>query len=1078
MRRFVLPFVLSMYLVPLAKAADQELRTEDFSIELPEVGRPSAGYFPMGFVRGEAWRTVAAGYSQAQEVSMVPGLVHGAAYPAPSMYLDAPWHQRYYSLALPVDSLENLLLSAARAGKTTTAVTKRFGAYTLAHGPDGRPYSLPEFKTRDLAKVRDLIDIFDPATRRYLREYVKAHVESRVRSPLDEKVLRWGLDNEWEAPPNYSPAARKFFLEWLRQAYAGDISGLNAAWRTQFAAFDAKVVADLPTPGDFRTKPGAFLDWYAFSTEAFLQALLEQARTMHETDPQRRGVVHKATQLTHEMPATSRLRLFDHGRFAELVRPYSGGLYGIDMYGAGDRQAYETNYFFNCIRPEDRAPGYGVMLAETNNHGGPGHQFASTSWRLLANGAKSLMYFTPGFIGAPVGSDWDEFAMVDRATGRPRDKWFYAARWAATVHRSEKFWSEAMPAAGLPRLAMLVPKRDILLSEQSKRNPAEGRYAYPRNHRWMVYRWLREQGYWVDVLPYEKLTDRYLQEYAGLVLVGAEHLTGTECETVARYVAGGGVLVGDTLPGYFDQHHRVIEAFARPAGVRMQRSDDAREVVFETQGRKAVGVSSYTAEPVTAQVLARDGGGKPLVTLQDFHAGWILLLPFELGSLVLRGEKGAVASAQSDHAPTAGAEQYDAHAGEFLIGEWLAGLLVQAGLKPAYSASYPTRDAARIVRVEQPSVDAAGNVAVVIGNRAQLNPQERLPVGSVEMPLPGGPWTNAWWASAENETLVAVKVEMLADNRHRLQLPEIPTAGILYLFRHHAPILGVNRIAAGAPNAEGRAPRVMPGREFPLTVQIANTTGGNLSAGMVTPKVPAGWSVVPASAATPALGANDSAEVEFVVTPAADGATIMPDQLYPFVARWSDGASDRAVITAQLEAAVDEEKALRLLTDNTNYPDAYPHRTLTGATYRHISPAAAQIADPASATQGGGGGALTNGFGSIGGERNSSNRGGYLKKNYVKYAAPEAEVVFDLKTPRMVRRVVVVAGPEPVALRRVEVFTSDDGVSFIQRREMTFVRPTEEIAVDLDGVSARYVKLRSEWPTAGGTLDEVEIWGR
>jgi len=1008
---------------------------------------------------------------------MVPDFVQGAAYPAPSAYLETPWHQRYYSLALPVDSLEALLSSAARAGKTTTAPSKGFGTFTLACGPDGRPYSLPELKTRDLAKVRDLVDIFDPATRRYLREYVKAHVDSRVRSPLDSTVLRWGLDNEWEAPPNYSPAARRFFLEWLRNAYAGDITGLNTAWRTQFTAFDAKVVADLPAPGDFRTKPGAFLDWYAFSTEAFLQALLEQARTMHEADPQRRGVVHKSTQLTHEMPATSRLRLFDHGRFAELIRPYSGGLYGIDMYGAGDRQAYETNYFFHCIRPEDRAPGYGVMLAETNNHGGPGHQFASTAWRLLANGAKSLMYFTPGFIGAPVGSDWDTFAMIDRATGRMRDKWFYAARWAAAVHRSEKFWSEAVPAPGLPRVAMLVPKRDILLSEQSGRNPAEGRYAYPRNHRWMVYRWLREQGYWVDVLPYEKLTDRYLKAYAGLFLVGAEHLTGTECETVARYVAAGGVLVGDTLPGYFDQHHRVLNAFARPAGVRVQRSEKAREVVFEIQGRRVVGLSPYIAEAVTARVLSRDAAGQPLATQQDFQSGQILLLPFELGSLTLRGKDGAVASTQSDHAPTAGAEQYNAHAGEFLVGEWLNGLLAQAGLKPAYTANYSERDVARVVRVEQPSVDAAGNVAVVIGNRAQLNPQERLPAGTIELPLPGGPWTTAWWAPAEDEAMVAVSVESGADGRHRVSLPAIATAGILYLFKQHAPLLGVARIPTEAPTAEGQAPQVAPGRTFPLTVQIANTTGADLAAGALALKVPMGWSVVPATAASPSLAVGGSAAVEFKVTPGMDAAAIMPDRLYPLIARWSDGVADRALITAQVEGAPNDAHVWRLLTDNATYPETYPYRTATGATYRHMLPPAAQIADPAAPAQEGKGGALTNGFGSIGGERNSSNRGGYVKKNYVKYATPEGEVVFDLKDPHSLQRVIVVAGPEPVVLKRVTVFTSEDGVVFTLRQDLILERPTEETALDLGGVNARYIKIRSEWSTAGGTLDEIEIWG-
>jgi hypothetical protein len=300
----------------------------------------------------------------------------------------------------------------------------------------------------------------------------------------------------------------------------------------------------------------------------------------------------------------------------------------------------------------------------------------------------------------------------------------------------------------------------------------------------------------------------------------------------------------------------------------------------------------------------------------------------------------------------------------------------------------------------------------------------------------------------------------------------------LYLFKQHAPLLGIARISAGAPTTEGRAPKATPGQAFPLAVQIANTTGAELPAGTVTTKVPAGWSVVPAMAASPLLAAGGSATVEFTVTPGTDAAAVAPDRLYPLIARWSDGTADRALITAKVEGAPDEASVWRLLTDNTTYPETYPYRTATGATYRHVLPAAAQIADPAATAQDGAGGALTNGFGSIGGERNSSNRGGYVKKNYARYAAPEAEVVFDLQAARTVQRVTVVAGPEPVVLRRLVVFTSDDGISFSQRSYMPLERPTDEIALDFDGVSARYVKLRAEWPAAGGTLDEIEIWGR
>ncbi len=1055
----------------------EPMRTDDFSLHLASGARPTDGYFPMGFVRGDASATVAAGFSLVQETSMFAGAAQGEKYPAPSPYLQDSRNLRYYSLALPADSIESLMVAGARSGTGATAATKGFGAFTLAIGPDDKPYALPEFKTRDLAKVRDLVDVFDPRTRRYLQSYVRAHVDSRVKSPINDSIWLWGLDNEWEAPANYSLVARGLYLEWLKRAYGSDIAGLNAAWGTHFKGFDKKVVAALPGPADYRARPGEFLDWQAFSTDYFMHVMVEQAKAMHEADPLKRGVVHKSTQLTLEMPATRRLRLLDHGRFAEMMRPYSGGLYGIDMYGAGDRQAYETSYIYHCIRPEDRAPGYGVMLAESNNHNGPGHQFASTQWRLLANGVKAMMFFTPGFVGAPKRSDWDTFAMIDRATGQPKDKWFYAARWASAVHRTEEFWSRSVPADKLPRLALLMPSRDVLLSERSERNKSEGRYSYPRNHRWMVYRWLREQGYWVDVIPYEKLTERYLRDYAGLVLVGAEHLSASECETVARFVAGGGVLVGDTSPGYYDIHHRVLAAFVKPSGLRVARVEAPQPVGFQVGSHHVEGVSSYTVEAAGAQVLERDVGGRPLALLHGFHGGKILSLPFELGSLVLAHQDAALASVQSGHEPTAGSEQYDAHAGEFVIGEWLAGLLRQAGLSASYRADFAGSHTARLVRVEQPFVDARGNVAVVIANRAQLQPQEKIPAGQVEMPLPNGAWREGWWAPAENETLVRVAIEPLVAGLHRVALPAIDTAGILYLFRAADPLLAVENLAGQERALDGQTPRVPAGSSAVLPVALVNPAGRELAPGSLRLKAPRGWKVEPAEIETPRVPAGGKHVVEFAVTLPESGA-VAPHWSQPLTARWSEGGRDRAIVTTQIEPVPDEAAVPRLLSDNAQYPATFPYRLETGATYRYLAPVTAQIKDPVSiGSSGVGGRALLTGFGSQGGERNSFNRGGYVAPRYARYATPVAEVLFDLQAMRRLARVNIVSGPEPVMLQKLAVSISEDGVIFTPVTELTPEGSAMEHELALAGLKARFVRIRAEWPFAGGTLDEVEIWG-
>lgn len=1007
-----------------AVCGDEIAGTAAHSLQLGEP-RAEADYFPLGIVRGDPAPAIAAGFSLVQEAVQAHDFAGGKAYPVPSPYQNDARGLRYFSLALAADSLPG---------------------------------------------ARDTLDLFDPALQPYLENYGRAHVQSRVRSPIDASVQFWGLDNEWEPPLRLPPSAHKPFVDWLREAYASDISALNEAWGTRFSAFDANIVETVDDENAWRERPGAFLDWYAFSSEHFLPLLVAQAKAMHEADPRRRGVVHKSTQLTLERPRTSRTRVFDHARFAELMRPYSHGYYGIDMYGAGDRQAYETSYIYNSIRPNDDARGYGVLLTETNNHGGAGHQFASTFWRLLANGAKGMMFFTHGNAAAPRTSDWNRYAMRDPDTGRYGERWFYAARLAAAIHRTEAFWAQAIPAR-VPKVAMLLPQRDVLLAEKSERNPAEGRFAYARNERWLVYRWLREQGYWVDMLPYAKLDS--LRDYDALLLIGAEHLRDDESAAVLQYVDNGGVLVADTMPAYFDEHHRVRNPLAKVFGLDMTRHATAQRMRIDAGGAAVTGMTRHEISSPAAQVLARDADGAARALLQKHGEGTLLLLPFELGSL-----QPGRARAPDD----AGGSS-----------EWLAGLLQAAGVQPAYVARHEQEDDAngaregdstRILRVEQPYVDRAGNLAVVVATRGRAQ-QEVVPAGQVELALPGGPWNRAWWASAENAALTPVAVSALEDGRYRIALPDVASAGILYFFRQHAPLLGIEA------NPAGSAASVQAGAAFTLPVQLVNASEHTLEAGELRIDAPAGWSVSPATIETPALDAGAMYTQAFSITPPA---TTRHEYPQPLVARFNDGergddeddagendadendADESAVMSTLIDVTADPAQRSLLLTGNASWSRHYPHRLDARASYRHLKPADDAIDDPASLR--GTGGALLNGFGSAGGERDSINRGAFMPSHYVHYRAPEAEILFDLRSVRHLNRLHVVKGPEHVTPLSMETYTSVDGENYARQSILTFDTAALESIIPLHQIEARYVKLRVVWPTAGGTLDEVEIWGR
>jgi hypothetical protein len=1007
--------------------------TDGYSLYLGPDGETLAGYYPMGFVRGGGLRAVQEGYNQVQELSLSAGFVEGNSYPLPCPAREAG-NLRWYSMALGADAVSSKLVSSASTG-ALSRVTLGYGPLSISIGPDGNPRTTG----------KDTLDVFDPATKQYLTDYAREHVQSRTNSPLNPAIVRWGLDNEWEGAPNYSAAARTNFAAWLQEAYTGSVAALNEAWNTNGLTFVTGSQVTLPAPTNYTANPGLFLDWWAFQADHFMDVLADQAQAMYETDPLHRGVVHKSTQVTIEMPAMNRPRVFDHAKFADLIRPYSGGLYGIDLYGNGDRAAYELNYIFNCIRPADRQAGSGVMLCEYNNHDGPGHQYGSTSWRFLANGLKALNNFTMGFAGAT--GDFHTYSFLDSSTGGFKEKLFYAADWAAMVHRSEKFWTESVPAPGMPRIAMLMPRRDVLLSDVSSRTLTTV-FAYPRNHRWMVFRWLREQGYWVDVIPYTKLTEAYLEDYQAVVLVGALHLSEDECDVVRDYVQGGGVLLADTRPGYFDQHHRIRDSLSSELGVTATALAELRDISFTYGGRTILGKQTFSVQ-TNSEVVATADNGEPLAFLHEEGSGKVLYLPFELGTLTDQ-------ASFTSNSLMPGNEYYAGFSGEFAIGDWLGSLLSgSAGVYPAYSASTNRGK----LRVEQPYVDNAGNCAVIVANRAlaptnSLVP-EILPPSSVSLPLPGGPWTHALWASAECAEIQKIPVSLVND-QYEINLPEINSAAVLTFFHEHPPLLGV------ALNDNS----FHPGETFSVRVRLFNTTGATLPAGSLEIQLPADWSAQFGRVGTTALAPDQSAEWTFQVTPPADGDRLFPEWLYPITFRWNEGGGSMAVATVHVvERDADPSTALHLLSDNAYYPSTYLYRTSTGASYSYLYPSI------------GAGAALTNGFGNIGGDRNSNYRGVPLSAYFASYNSTNANILFDLKAERDVRKVVLVRGPEGNSPVRISVLTSTDGADFSPQCEIPVSGSGWELTSPHFRAQARYLQIQVEWAAPGGTLDEVELWG-
>lgn len=840
----------------------------------------------------------------------------------------------------------------------------------------------------------------------------------------------WGLDNEWENCLDYSPWAKKQFHAWLKKVYGGDIQALDEAWGTAYKAFDQ---AEPPNEDNCQSHPGAWLDWHRFQGENFTDVYAKLYKVLHENDPHHRPVASKITQTTIERPIWAKRRPNIHALLAEKTRPYSGGLYGMDAYGSGDLLCYETNYVYNCIRPMDRRPGYGVFLPETNNHSGPGWQWGATFWRLLSNGLKAVNFFCQGGIGRT--GDFDTYGHV-APSGEPRGKMFYAARWAHMVHRTERLWTQSVPAPDLPRVAILYPHRDALLAD----NPTRSVWAYGANNRLTVYTWLREQGYWVDVIPYTKLAPTYVDAYDALVLINAEHLSAEECTAVKDYVKAGGVLVADTRPGFYDEHHRERHGLDDCLGSEVGNlSSRATDIWFLTDGGVIRGDVLVSLKPKEAKVLFRTTRGQTGVLTNQYGRGKVIHFATKLG--FLRPEAPA----------------------PMLVSSWLGNLLKQAGVPPAYRVCTGSPADLESLRLEQPHVDAKGNCLLSIGN---LSKQTVSPC-VIEIALPDEGWTHAWWSPATDAGLQELALEQIGDGRYRIALPAVFSGALVYLLKDHAPLLGIPRIISERRSVDGYAPFLSPGKSFHVTVQLVNPVAKEASEGKLRLLSLRDWKVEPRSVVTPKLTAFGRAEFQFTVTPPAEHEKLNPDCLYPLVARWSDGEKDKAVCGTNVQLAVDRSLLPHLLSENTSYSDTSPWKIKTGATYTYLAPDKSKRKDPCVGKHPAED-ALTNGA------------KGWWTSQAIFSKANLVDVLFDLKSDYEIIEVKLARGA-PSYPEGFTVLTSSDGKTFTKQASVSAKKQgwkeNKWLSGKLNHVPAQYVRIQVHMP-GGGYIDEIEIWGR
>lgn len=925
------------------------------------------------------------------------------------------------------------------------------GTYFFCHWVAHTLYRTRKTKTHGTLKnlVRDdgkpagnhSLSYTDPQTKKYIMDAAAASVKNVVAKD-SRNIFLWGIDNEWELAPDYSPESVALFHKWLEKTYEGNLAELNKAWKSEFKNFSEAVP---PKIADCNRNPGGWLDWRRFTEENFAAFLKDYFAAIQNADPLKRPVIAKNTQCTLEMQAVAKNRAVNHELIADATRDISQGWYGIDQYGHGDRSSYEINYFYNCIRPRNPVPGkrYGIFSAENNNHAGPGWQFAQYAWRIAANGLRGVDFFVMGNFGAR--NDYSTFSFTD-PDGIRRDRFYYLSRFASMIHRSEKFWAQAAPAENAPRLAMLLPQRDIMLAGPT----GVSWWDYSTNNRLNVFGRLRDAGYWVDVIPYGKLDSEYLKKYQGLVLVNAEHLSAKEAKAIAAYVREGGNLFADMRSGNFNEHHVENGGLAEVLGLKYKGVYTGIEVspddlwyntkygnVIRGDGRILAELT--TAKLVNGEDVFRNAKGA-WITRNEYGKGKAFWFNTRLGAL--RPES----------------------VGMKVVSDWFGDRMKDAGLVPAYSSSIGNTDK---MRVETPLADPAGNVLIVIAGTTE----EALPAADLRIKLPpGGEYGNAFWAPAESTWFEKVGFRMEKDGVGVFEMPEIRSAGILYLFRDHAPMLGIK-----AKGVEGKAANdpytaeVVPGESFKVKVQLVNPSVKRMPGGTLRLRALGDWKVSAPEEAW-SVSAGGIKEYTFRVTVPEESKFFKPNFVYPLVAEFIRDGKRIAVENAVVSVKLDPRKYDYLLTDNPTREHNDRHFVLrTKADYSYVSvPGAGEwFRDPSNAKANGQSGmALTDGLNG---------------RRHVVCKMRNVEILFDLKKEFRITRLAVKRVDSRTSPSALEISVGKDGKTFgapvsVSKLEWNGEKYAE---VPLKPQDGRYVKVRFIFPDdRGGRVDEVEIFGR
>jgi hypothetical protein len=710
-----------------------------------------------------------------------------------------------------------------------------------------------------------------------------------LEQPQADAIGAWRLSVEDGGFLDYSPVALTAFRGWLQERH-GDIATLNRRWSSDYADFAAIV-----PPAAYAQGPAAWLEFRAFSGQTYAQAVARQVPIVQRLDPRRRQCIGANSSLDLFAPYFSAFRPID---FDELLNTAYADQPHVswDTYCADDQLACETALM--AAMGNGRKP----VVQEWSNHVVDARIAARSYWGLVSQGVAGiyLFMFQEGFGHAT----YPKWALLshDRV---PKPKLAAYADAVQEVHRLEPLLMAAQATPAAPPVALYWSRLDLGLAA-----PHDSLYGCPLNSPIHVFRTLRGLGYQVRWITPRQVLAGELDRVGALVLIGANHVPEAVAGRIAIWVQGGGVIVGDDLPGAFNEYGQPQDTLAPLFGVRAaeRRSGKAQPsklaVQQSTQGYGEVTDAAVERKEHFTMVdeVAQQPGATHLIAHQmgDYMVSGIAPRAVECvaGTVVgmtHRGTPGFVVNTpgRGDAFYSAlllgtvyesGGTRYEwdtTHSG-LAYGRLLEAYLRHAGVPPASQWRGLAPRVAAKLRVEAPLLTPAGDVLI---GMTSLN-DDTVPPGELTVALPSGgagPFRLVLAATGGSRRLQPVPATVTA-GRLVVTMPAFDTHATLLALREAPPLLGLD--LGDVPRGVAHLAELAPGQRFTVEVTLYNGSSRALPAGEVTLATPAGWLQSALAERVGGLAAGAQRRCRFQVqAPAFAGAR----RLVPLLVRYQAG---------------------------------------------------------------------------------------------------------------------------------------------------------------------------------------------